>query len=336
MRILIWSSAFHPSIGGLEATSHMLAEEFDRNGHQVTVVTRTPSTNKDECSFEVVRRPHWRQMFQLVRACDVYLQNHISVTAAWPLLLLRRPWVVTHHTWIERSGMRGFIKHFVLRFARSISCSNDIAAGVKAPSTVIGSPYDDRVFQPMPEVRREKDLIFVGRLSREKGAHILLDALRLLKAEGVEPGLTVVGEGPERDKLAQQTHDLGIGGQVTFEGSKESREIAVLLNQHRILAVPSAYREPFGIVALEGIACGCVVVGSEGGGLKDVIGPCGATFPNGDSSALASCLAIVLRERDTPRKYQDRAAVHLRSFTRATVARSYLKVLESSYASINS
>ncbi len=48
-------------------------------------------------------------------------------------------------------------------------------------------------------------------------------------------------------------------------------------------------------MALEGIACGCVVVGSEGGGLKDAIGPCGDTFRNGDAADLARVLGHRLR-----------------------------------------
>jgi glycogen(starch) synthase len=333
MRILLWSNSFHPSVGGLEAVSGMLAEEFARQGHQVTLVTRTASTVKDEFPFAVVRRPSWHQMFRLVKQCDVYLQNHISLKAAWPLLFVRRPWVVAHHTWIPRSGLKGRIKHFMLRFARSISCSNEIAAHVKSRSTVICSPYDDRVFRRKSDVQRDKDLIFVGRLSREKGASVLVDALRLLKSGGHAPSLTIVGGGPERSALARQAEEFGFSKQVEFAGSKAPLEVADLLNQHRILVVPSLYREPFGVVALEGIACGCAVVGSEGGGLKDAIGPCGATFPNGDAPALAGRLARLLQEPDAWRKYSEGAATHLRSFTRAAVANSYLNVLRLAYES---
>ena len=99
-------------------------------------------------------------------------------------------------------------------------------------------------------------------------------------------------------------------------------------NNHRILVAPSTYKEPFGIVALEGIACGCVVVGSEDGGLREAIGPCGMTFPNGNAFALAKCLKALLSDEDRMRACRSRAAEHLARFTRKNVADSYLKVLE--------
>jgi glycosyltransferase involved in cell wall biosynthesis len=61
-------------------------------------------------------------------------------------------------------------------------------------------------------------------------------------------------------------------------------------------------------VALEGAACGCIVIGSDQGGLPDAIGPCGFTFPNGNATALAECIAKVLHDEyppknDTARKF---------------------------------
>ncbi len=59
------------------------------------------------------------------------------------------------------------------------------------------------------------------------------------------------------------------------------------MNRHRCLVVPSRWAEPFGIVALEGVASGCIVIGSNAGGLPEAIGPGGVTFPNGDTNSLA-------------------------------------------------
>ncbi len=61
-----------------------------------------------------------------------------------------------------------------------------------------------------------------------------------------------------------------------------SPSVAVVVLRRSIVTAVIA-----GIVALEGIACGCVVIGSQGGGLKDAIGNCGLTYPNGDVAALA-------------------------------------------------
>ena len=107
-------------------------------------------------------------------------------------------------------------------------------------------------------------------------------------------------------------------------------ELAALLNRHQVLVVPSRWAEPFGIVALEGLACGCFVIGSEGGGLKEAIGPGGITFVNGDASALAGALQKALVNRlpvDRPA-----VAAHLARHRPSAVAAGYLQELEAAVA----
>jgi glycosyltransferase involved in cell wall biosynthesis len=180
----------------------------------------------------------------------------------------------------------------------------------------------------MPHVRRNRDLVFVGRLVSDKGCDVLLDALSLLKTRGLTPRLTIVGDGPELPGLRAQALNLKLDEEVEFAGVKRDEELAGLLNAHCILVVPSRWREPFGIVALEGIACGCVVVGSEGGGLKDAIGPCGVTVPNGDAEALADAIARLVTDDQRLDSLRIHAKTHLAAHHPSVVARAYLQVFE--------
>jgi glycogen synthase len=111
---------------------------------------------------------------------------------------------------------------------------------------------------------------------------------------------------------------------VEFAGVKRGEELALLLNQHRVMVVPSRWEEPYGIVALEGLACGCLVVGSERGGLKDAIGPGGLTFPNGDVAVLAE----ILEKSLTTARDEAAVAAHLQGQSPTAVAEAYLAVLE--------
>jgi glycosyltransferase involved in cell wall biosynthesis len=147
--------------------------------------------------------------------------------------------------------------------------------------------------------------------------------------------LAIIGDGPEMTRLRGQAARLGIGSRVGFLGTRTGEDLVRLLNQHRVLVVPSRYDEPFGIVALEGIACGCAVVGSEGGGLKDAIGSCGRTFRNGDVADLARVLREVFEDPETPARFQRHAAEHLASHTSAGVAAEYLAALETALAARN-
>ena len=95
--------------------SALLAERFHRQGHRVILVTQTPSGEPEHDDFEVVRRPSAARLFELVRGSDVVFHNNISLRLAWPLLVLRRPWVVAHHTWIPARGLAGRVKRLLLR-----------------------------------------------------------------------------------------------------------------------------------------------------------------------------------------------------------------------------
>jgi glycogen synthase len=322
---------FHPSLGGLESHAAQLAAGFHKDGHDVIVVAKTENLKPEPFPFRVVRMPSSRELLALVRWCDVFFQAQVSLRGLWPLLLVRRPWVVAHHGWYRRSDRslapQDRLKRFLLRWATSISVSQAIAADLETPSVVISNAYRDDLFRILPDVLRTKELIFVGRLVSDKGVDILLDALGLLAERGLRPGLTVVGEGPEGPALEARAHQLSIERQVSFLGSCQAEDVVRLLNAHRILLVPSRYDEPFGIVALEGIACGCLVIGSRGGGLKEAIGRCGRTFKNGDPGELADLLAAALANPESFAASRGEVADHLARHGSTQMVTSYLRVL---------
>jgi glycogen synthase len=332
MRILVYSPVFHPSLGGLEINVAQLAAGFSAAGHEVVVVARTESSGPEPFAFRVVRRPTRGELLRLVRWCQVFFQANVSLRGLWPLLLVRRPWVVSHQGWYSRPDGRRApqdrLKHFLLRWGRSISDSCAVAEHLDTPSVVIPNAYRDDLFRRLPDVPRTEDLIFLGRLVSDKGVDVLLEALGLLAARGLQPRLTIVGDGPERPALEAQVRSLGSETRVRFLGARQGEEIVRLLNAHRILVVPSRYNEPFGIVALEGIACGCLVIGSRGGGLKEAIGRCGLTFRNGDARELADLLAAALANPDRFAPSPEDVAGHLARHQGGPMVRAYLQVFE--------
>jgi glycosyltransferase involved in cell wall biosynthesis len=95
------------------------------------------------------------------------------------------------------------------------------------------------------------------------------------------------------------------------------------------MVVPSIWAEPFGVVALEGLAAGCAVAASSGGGLPDAVGPCGVLFPNGDAKELAAALKELLVNPARRQKLLAERDRHLEQFRPETVAKRYLEVFES-------
>ncbi|WP_269526525.1 glycosyltransferase family 4 protein [Coraliomargarita parva] len=328
MKILVTSYVYPPSVGGIETVSELMARAFAQSGHSVEVLTETKETSPDGEPFPVHRAPGWRQIWSAVARADVVWQNNISLKYLWACLLLQKPTAVTLacavHPDYPVKRWRERIKAHLLQYCRIFAISRYVMSDMPWAFELIGNPYDDSIRSSVSGVSKDRDIVFLGRLVSDKGGDLLLDALAQLKAKGYEPSCTIIGDGPERGEMEAQVDRLQLQANVHFTGFLRGRELHRELARHRIMAVPSRWKEPFGVVALEGIAAGCVVVGSSGGGLVDAIGPCGLTFANNDSGALTAQLEQLLGKPEQLQLYTGAANVHLRQFSIERQCERYL------------
>lgn len=332
MRIFFFSTVFHPSVGGIEIIAETLCREFIRAGHEVRLATLTPGPSEIGFPFEITRRPGLRQFLRLLRWADIHVQANVSLKYCWPLMIAPHRLVYQYQNVYQRDdgslSPLDRLKRLVARSSNGIANSRYTAAKLKCNWTIL-NPYDDEVFQAIVSWHeRPGDLVFLGRLVSQKGCDVLLRALGLLAAEELRPLLTVIGDGPDRAELANLARSLGIEDQVRFAGILRDKALATELNRHRLIVVPSRYEEPFGVVALEGLACGCVPIVSANGGLVDAIGPHGLTVPNGDPVALATRLREVLGEPEGAAALLDGSAQHLEQFHAENVAARYLEIFQ--------
>lgn len=298
MKILLDSHAYAPRIGGIETVSQILAQGLRSKGHQVVVTTRTPGASSDG-DLQVVRQPDWKTLQRLLSSSDVLVQSNISLPVLLAALWRRIPVLLIHHTWIARShggkALKDRFKLFMTRFAdRNLAVSDALARTIPVTCGLFPNPYRADVFQTRHDMPRDLEFVYVGRLVSDKGVDLLLEALARLDANGKPPWLSILGEGPERRALEQQAGQLGIASRVRFLGSLSPQEVASELNRHRVLVAPSRWNEPFGLIALEGMACGCRVVGSSGGGLPEAMGGLGHIFPNGQVMELERAMKAAL------------------------------------------
>ena len=141
-------------------------------------------------------------------------------------------------------------------------------------------------------------VIFVGRITRQKGVPVLLRA-----AASLVPGaqLVLLAGQPDTPELAAEVTSLVTGLQATRSGviwipeMLPKREVIQLLSHATVFACPSLY-EPLGIVNLEAMACGTAVVGSRVGGIPEVVadGETGLLVAPDDPAALAAALNSLL------------------------------------------
>jgi glycosyltransferase involved in cell wall biosynthesis len=326
MKILVYSSVFYPAIGGIENHSLFLVREFVKAGHEVKVVTeQVQDPSKPLDNIEVVHASEkWKQL-QLFFWCDLVYMPNITLKGVW--LFAFNPfkkWVISHNDFhlMYFNDLKTKFKNFLIKRASgNIAVSQSVANFLQVPSKVIYNCYNDELFKLYPEENRQYDFAFVGRLVSQKGCELLIDACAELNQKFT---LNIIGDGFEMEKLQNKVKSLNLQDSISFLGFKQNEELARLLNQHRTMIVPSLDVEGFGIVALEGMACGCHMIVSNAGGLEEAVGAHGDVFPMGDKNALKSLLLKRLQLNANAEMDQTKTQ-YLTDHSRFAVADKYLR-----------
>ena len=207
------------------------------------------------------------------------------------------------HTWQNVNRPKRWYVRLVarisLREADAILCANSEGVqvlremGYSGPTAVIPPVgVDTQVFRP---VERKPSGAFVvayaGRFVPEKGLDTLMEAVARL-GPGVE--LWLIGNGPYRPTLEALSRELGIEGWVRWLEPVPPERMPELLAQVDVVVLPSrttrVWKEQFGRILVEAMACKVPVVGSNSGAIPEVVGDAGLIFPEGDVAALAECL----------------------------------------------
>jgi len=154
----------------------------------------------------------------------------------------------------------------------------------------------------LPDASRAKEILFVGRLVERKGVEYLLRALRIVYPK-IDVRLTVVGTGPLFPALKALTVELGLEDRVNFTGALPQQELEKAYRRCDLFVLPACYdssgdTEGLGVVLLEALSCGKPVIGSNVGGIPDIIKheQTGLLVPEKDPEALAQAIERVLSD----------------------------------------
>jgi len=222
-----------------------------------------------------------------------------------------------------------------------LGCSEHVARGAaeRFPAlagrcAAVPNGVDLERFEPgeAPDAgEREPEILFVGRLSPEKGVHVLLEAFARVARRHPRARLTLLGTpravpyeyvvGLDRDPLVQ---DLArfyrgegdyqaalraripaeIAERVAFVPELPQAELVDAYRRAAVFAFPSAWHEPFGLPLVEAMACGTPVVATRGGGIPEIVedGRSGVLVERGDAAGLAEALDRLLAAPEERRR----------------------------------
>jgi glycogen synthase len=330
MNILIGSYKFYPNVGGIEITTELLASEFVKKGHSVKVLTTTAETGDKIFKYEVIRNPVFFDLIRAFKWCDIYYLKNISIKLLWPFFIFKKPLVIRHECPPKKQGFTDIIKYLIKKVVMSasfnISVSKSTAEDWNVSSFVCGGPYDSNIFKRYSNIEKEKDLVFIGRLVSDKGLSVLLESLAILKKKNIYPITTIIGDGPEKEKSEREIHLKGMNMYVNFVGEKSQKTAAEIINSHRFIIVPSLWKEPFAIVTMEGMACGCIPIVSDDNGMAEAVGKFGYFFKRGDSVSLAEKIEDLL-SRDFESRFLERELFcHVKKYYPDKVADMHLEI----------
>jgi glycosyltransferase involved in cell wall biosynthesis len=193
-------------------------------------------------------------------------------------VLKKKPFVITWHEvwgdyWYEYLGWKGAFGKITERLVagltpNTVSVSGTTAKklrrlGVRYEGCIIPNGIDPGRMRSVPPAAVSSDLIFVGRLIKEKHVDALVQAFLLLLKESPDRTLLILGDGPERETIRSLVRDLAIEDRVLVKPFLDSHdEVISLMKSSHVCVIPST-REGFGIAALEALACGLPVVTVE-------------------------------------------------------------------------
>jgi glycosyltransferase involved in cell wall biosynthesis len=224
--------------------------------------------------FSIKLMPHlYKEKFDLI---DVSVFPYISCFSVKLIYIFRRtPVIFTWHEvwgdyWYEYMGKIGafgkLVEIMVSKLtSRSIVVSEMTKNGLESLGMrdenmrIVPNGIDLEMIDSIPPSVHKCDIIFVGRLIREKNVDILIEAIVHVKRSLPDIKCHIIGNGPEKEKLKRIVIECKLQNNVSFFGFLDYDEVIARIKSSNVLVIPSS-REGFGMVIIEAYACGVPVI----------------------------------------------------------------------------
>jgi glycosyltransferase involved in cell wall biosynthesis len=259
-------------------------------------------------ALDVVEFPEWASEGY------IHLLNRPEINRLPTVVQLHGPLAMfTHETgWpavdseLYRAGTA--MEGACLRMADGVYSSSAYSAqwcrrfyGLDREIPVLHTGVDTRQFAPQSEPKEQRPtVLFAGRISRNKGVDVLMEACCLLARD--VPGLQLRLLGRDKDQLVDgfraRCAEMGFPQLLDWPGFVPREELPRQFHRAHVFAAPSRFEAGPGLVNLEAMACGLPIVVASGSGAGEVVcnGKTGLLVPPGDANSLASALGRLLTD----------------------------------------
>jgi glycogen(starch) synthase len=325
MRVVYRSPGFPPDVGGIETLAGQLLPALRERGHEFLVIAGGESAIRSDGAAPDV--PVRRFPFTAALAArdlraiadlrgqarraeqefepDLVHLNFGGPDAFFHLFRRRTPTLLTLHAPIPEVGHES--ESMTARLARGCDWTTAVSQAVLddvlpfAPdiadrSSVLynGVPAPGR--PPTPPPLDPPRILCLGRVSPEKGFDVAIDALPRVRASHPEARLTIAGDGHALDSLRRRAHARGVADAVDFAGAVAHERVPELIEASTVVAIPSRWREPFCLVAVEAAQAARPVVATGIAGLRETVadGETGTLVALEDAAALGRALVELL------------------------------------------
>lgn len=201
------------------------------------------------------------------------------------------------------------------------------------PNGIDLKKYRKKSLRPLLPHKNKKTIFYIGRIEKRKAVKNLVDAFAMINRIHRQYHLVIAGEGPEKEKIEEYIKEQKISN-VKFLGHIEESEKIKLLQNSEVFCSPALYGESFGIVLLEAMAAGCVIVAGANAGYENVLtgsGQISLVNPK-DTKEFARRLLLMASDTGLRNHWLDWANTEVEKYSYSNIVKQYITLYEAAYA----
>lgn len=352
--------------GGVQECVKELRLQLEKNGHEAYIITPKPRKSNPDEKLEKniifigasadIKSPFQATVAQISATVDIDAIDKMLAKYKFDVIHYHEPWVpmlsvqilarsksanvATFHAKLPETAMSKAVEVAITPYTKSILKSLHFATAVsnaaaeffiivsKQHPEIIPNGVNINDYKNYRKSKKEKNtILYIGRLEKRKGTKYLLSAFSLLQQEYPDYKLIIAGDGPDKSKLKKYVADQKIKN-VSFLGFISDKKKKSLLGEAKVYCAPAIFGESFGIVLLEAMAAGAVVVAGDNPGYESVMtgrGSLSIVSPK-DTKALCRKLDLMMSDEQIRKTWLEWADEYIKQFDYKKITEQYQNI----------